>query len=76
MHTYFSLSRSLGSMRGSIGFLTFGRFLRGTIGIILLTVWSVVGGMRTPMFLAERAMFLSAVFLGNLVIEGDHLPLG
>ena len=63
-------------MRGSIGFLPFERCLRGTVGIILPAFWSVVGGMCAPMFLAERAMFLSVAFLGNPVIEGDHFPLG
>ncbi len=62
-------------MRGSIGFRPFERFLRGTVGIILLAVRSVMGGMCAPMFLAERAMLLSVAFLGNPVIEGDHLPL-
>jgi hypothetical protein len=28
------------------------------------------------MFLAERARLLIAAFLGNPVIESDHLPLG
>ncbi len=60
-----SSSRSLGSTRGSIRFRSLEVLLKGPIGLILPAVQSVMGGMCAPMFLAERAMLLSAMSLRN-----------
>ena len=68
-----SSSRSLGSTRGSIQFTSLEVLLKGPVGLILPAVCSVVGGMCAPMFPVERAMLLSAAFLWNPVVEGDHL---
>ena len=53
----FSSIRSLESTRGSVGFLPTDFLLQGTVGLILLQIWSVMACMCTPMF-AKGAMFL------------------
>ena len=69
------LSRSLGSTRDSSWFCPLGVLLRDPIGIILPAVWSVMGGVYTPMFLTERTVLLCPASLWNPVTKGDHLPL-
>ena len=68
--------RSLGSSRGSIGFCPLECILGGYVGIILSAVWSGVGGVCAPMFLAERTVLLGAPFLWDPVTNGVHLPHG
>ena len=71
-----SLIRFLGSTRRFIGFLPTEVLLQGTIGFILLAIQSVMGGMCTPMFLANGAMLLPVMLLGNPFINRNHLLLG
>ena len=66
---------SLRSMRGSIGFLPSEVLLWGSVGIVLLVVWSIQGGMCTPMLFTKQTMVLPATYFGDPFIKGNHFPL-